>query len=233
MTFSYSVVIPAHNAALTIGESIASVMAQTILPEAIIVVDDGSTDQTAAVARNCSGPVTVVSQANLGPGGATTTAFHRVATPYFATLDADDIWLPHKMANQGELLLGNPEFAGVFSLAREFRDGQPPDAAGSGAVRRLWTRTTMVLKTETARAVGDFHDFPGRLGEVIDWLSRSRDLGHRYEMIEDILAMRRVRPGSLSHALDAERARGYLVAVRNAMRRRNATLPDGSGSPAT
>jgi glycosyltransferase involved in cell wall biosynthesis len=223
VTFAYSVVIPAHNAAATIRATIASIMAQTVPPQAIVVADDGSTDDTAAVALASPGPVRVVSQANGGPGAATTAGFHEVATPYFATLDADDIWLPHKIAVQAEAFARDPELAGVFSLAREFIDGQPADPNGPGTVRRLWTRTTMLLRTAPARTVGDFHDFPGRLGEVIDWLSRSRDLGHRYVMVEEVLAMRRVRAGSLSHALDAERARGYLVAVHNALSRRRAT----------
>ncbi len=220
MSFAYSVVIPAHNAARTIGEAIASIMAQTLAPEAIFVADDGSTDGTGAVALASPGPVQVITQANGGPGAATTAGFRRVTTPFFATLDADDIWLPHKIATQAAEFARDSQLAGVFSLAREFFDGQPADPNGPGTVRRLWTRTTMVLRTEPALAVGDFHDFPGRLGELIDWLSRSRDLGHRHTMVEEILAMRRVRAGSLSHALDAERARGYLVAVRNALKRR-------------
>jgi glycosyltransferase involved in cell wall biosynthesis len=220
VTFAYSVVIPAHNAAATIAETIASITAQTMPPLAIILVDDGSTDGTAAVALACPGPVSVVAQANGGPGAATTAGFRRVTTPFFATLDADDLWLPHKIAVQAGEFTRDPELAGVFSLAREFIDGQAADPDGPGTVRRLWTRTTMLLRTEAALEVGDFHDFPGRLGEVIDWLSRSHDLGHRYVMVEEVLAMRRVRAGSLSHGLDAERARGYLVAVHNALKRR-------------
>ena len=91
-----------------------------------------------------------------------------------------------------------------------------------GTVRRLWTRTTLLFRTEAAREVGDFVDLPGQLGEVIDWLARSRDLGHRHAMVEEILAMRRIRPGSLSSELDADRSRGYLFAVRNAIERRKA-----------
>jgi glycosyltransferase involved in cell wall biosynthesis len=220
VTFAYSVVIPARDAAATIAETIASITAQTVPPAAIIVADDGSTDGTADVALACPGPVTVIAQANAGPGAATTAGFRRVTTPFFATLDADDIWLPHKIAVQAAEFARDPELAGVFSLAREFIDGRPAEPNGPGSVRRLWTRTTMLLRTDAARAVGDFHDFPGRVGEVIDWLSRSRDLGHRYTMVEEVLAMRRVRAGSLSYGLDAGRARGYLVAVHNALKRR-------------
>ncbi|WP_428031319.1 glycosyltransferase family 2 protein [Ancylobacter sp.] len=232
MSLDYSVVIPAYNAAGTLGEAIRSILAQTLPPDAIIVVDDGSTDDTAAVATAFGSPVTVVRQHNQGPGAATTAGFREVATPYFATLDADDVWLPPKMEVQAARLVGSPDITAAFSLARQFKDGETPDPH-VGPEYRLWTRTTMVLKTESARQVGDFHDFPGRLGELVDWLGRSRDLGHRHVMVEEVLAMRRVRAGSLSHSIDATRARGYLVAVHQAMKRRQARQagPDDEGSP--
>lgn len=220
MTFSYSVVIPAYNAAATIREAIESIRGQTIPAHEIIVVDDGSTDGTAADARATGGPITVVSQDNRGPGAATSVGMSRVETPFVATLDADDLWLPSKIARQAEYFASNAGLAGVFSLARLFADGEPPASDGAGAIRRLWTRTTLLFRIEAARAVGDFVDLPGRLGEVIDWLARSRDLGQRHMMVEEILAMRRIRPGSLSHGLDAERSRGYLAAIHAALERR-------------
>ena len=224
MTFSYSVVIPAYNAAATIGEAVQSILDQTIRPARIIVVDDGSTDRTAAAVAGMGPEVMVVGQDNRGPGAATTAGFDRVMTPFVATLDADDLWLPHKIACQAALFCSDPGLAGVFSLARLFADGAVPDPNGEGAIRRLWTRTTLLFRTEAARAVGDFIDLPGQLGEVIDWLARSRGLGHRHVMLEEILALRRIRPGSLSYRLDAERSRGYLAAVRASLERKRQSV---------
>ena len=219
MTFSYSVVIPAFNAAATLGQALQSILDQTVRPQHIIVVDDGSTDGTAAAVAGMSG-ITVIRQDNRGPGGATTTGFRRVVTPFVATLDADDLWLPRKIERQAACFQRDPGLAGVFSLARLFADGAVPDPDGEGAVRRLWTRTTLLFRTEAAREVGDFIDLPGRLGEVIDWLGRSRDLGQRHALVEEILALRRIRPGSLSWRCDAERSRGYLAAARAALERK-------------
>ena len=222
MTFSYSVVIPAFNAAATLGDAIRSVLAQTVPPHTVIVVDDGSADETAAIAMACGPPVTLVRQHNQGPGAATTAGFRRVATPYVATLDSDDVWLPRKIEVQSRRLTEEPDVGGVFSLARQFAEHETPDPDAPGPEFRLWTRTTMMLRTDAARQVGDFHDFPGRLGELVDWLGRSRDLGHRHVIVEEVLAMRRVRAGSLSHAIDTARARGYLVAVHEAIKRKQA-----------
>jgi glycosyltransferase involved in cell wall biosynthesis len=220
MTLAYSVVIPAYNAAATIRQAIESILAQTIPAQAIIVVDDGSSDGTAAIARGLPGPITIVSQDNRGPGAATTAGFARVTTPFVATLDADDLWLPHKIARQAARFAADPGLAGVFALARLFVDGEPATAEGSGTVRRLWTRTTLLFRHEAAREVGDFIDQPGKLGEVIDWLARSRDLGQRHALVEEVLALRRIRPGSLSYGRDSERSRGYLTAIHAALERK-------------
>jgi glycosyltransferase involved in cell wall biosynthesis len=228
---AYSVVIPAYNAAPTIAETIASVMAQTVPAHDIFVVDDGSTDGTASVVAGLNGPITIINQENQGPGAATTAGFKRVVTPLVATLDADDLWLPMKIARQLATLDDDPGLAGVFSLARLFADGADPDPAGDGAVRRLWTRTTLLFRTAATREVGDLVDLPGRLGEMIDWLARSQELGHRHVMIEEILAMRRVRAGSLSSKLDANRSRGYLLAVHKAFERRKALAAKSKAAP--
>ena len=234
MTLAYSVVIPAYNAEGTIGQAIGSILGQTIPPRQVIVVDDGSSDATAAVAASLAGPITVLSQGNRGPGAATTAGLSRVETPFVATLDADDLWLPHKIARQAACFAADPGLAGVFTLARLFIDGEPAVAVGNGAVRRLWTRTTLLFRREAAREVGDFIDLPGNLGEVIDWLARSRDLGQRHAMVEEVLALRRIRPGSLSYGRDIGRSRGYLAAIHAALERKKrmavgiaaAPLPD-------
>lgn len=229
MTVAYSVVIPAHNAVRTIEQAVDSVLRQTIPPREIIVVDDGSTDGTAALVAGMAGNITLVRQANEGPGAATTAGFNLVITPFVATLDADDLWLPHKIARQVACLEGDPGLAGVFALARPFVDGAAPNPDGEGAVLRLWTRTTLLFRSEAAREVGDFVDLPGRLGEVIDWLARSRDLGQRHAMVEEILALRRLRRGSLSDCRDTHRTRGYLFAVHAALERKKS----GAAKPGT
>jgi hypothetical protein len=92
----------------------------------------------------------------------------------------------------------------------------------------------LLYRSDAAREVGDFVDLPGQLGEVVDWLARSRDLGQRHAMVEEILALRRIRPGSLSYGRDSDRRRGYLFAVHAALKRRNLlpAEPRAGSSPA-
>jgi glycosyltransferase involved in cell wall biosynthesis len=228
VSFAYSVVIPAHNAAVTIAETIASILGQTIPAQEIIVVNDGSIDGTADVARQAAANVTLIDQANLGPGAATTAGFRCAGAPFIATLDADDLWLPHKIERQAAAFADEPTLSGVFSLAQQFIDGERAEAE-SGSAQRLWTRTTLLYRRDAARQVGDFIDFPGRLGEVVDWLARARFLGHRHLMVEEVLALRRVRANSLSQeSLRTGGSRGYLAAANAALRRRRQQGPRGS-----
>jgi glycosyltransferase involved in cell wall biosynthesis len=218
----YSVVIPAFNAEATIAEAIESVVRQTVPPAEIVVVDDGSTDRTAEIARSCDPRVWLVSRENGGAGAAMTTAMRHLSLPIFASLDADDLWLPDKMAKQLAHLAENPSCDFVFSHWRTFRsDG---GTAGVDVASPGWSRTTMATRTERALAIGDVVDPPGGRGEMIDWLARGRHLGLRMDMLEVVHAMRRIRPGSLSYGRSSERDKGYARVARLALQRRKGVV---------
>src|SRR5215470_3986925 len=114
----YSVLIPAFNASDTIRECLTSVVGQTLSPDEIIVVDDGSTDNTADIAGRFDQRIKVYRQDNLGPGAATTAAIAQASQPLVAMLDADDLWQPEKMARQIDHLRAHPECHAVFAHMR-------------------------------------------------------------------------------------------------------------------
>jgi glycosyltransferase involved in cell wall biosynthesis len=93
-----SVVIPAYNSESFIAAAIASVQAQTRHPAEIVVIDDGSTDATAA--RAIAAGARVVVQANQGPSAARNTGIREARQPWIAFLDADDAWTPDKLERQ-------------------------------------------------------------------------------------------------------------------------------------
>src|SRR5689334_21096641 len=94
-----SVVVPAYNAARTLPATAASIRAQTLQPLEVIVVDDGSADDTVAVAHALGLPgLRVVSQANAGHAAARNTGVAEARGRYVAFVDADDLWLPDKLA---------------------------------------------------------------------------------------------------------------------------------------
>jgi len=109
-----SILIPAYNAQEWIADTIRSAVAQTWEPKEIIVVDDGSVDTTAAVARQFeSQGVRVVTQANQGGAAARNKAFSLSRGDYIQWLDADDLLAPDKIARQMEAALraGNKKVA--------------------------------------------------------------------------------------------------------------------------
>ncbi|WP_378948487.1 glycosyltransferase family 2 protein [Mesorhizobium sp. ANAO-SY3R2] len=223
---TYAVVIPAYNSARTIAETLRSVAAQTLAPAEIIVVDDGSTDDTAAAAIQSGVPIQYVRQDNTGPGAATTRGFALASTPFIATVDADDLWLADKIERQFRRLDGEPDLAAAFTHWRTFRHGEPD--TGLGHAGPGWSRTTMLVRRDVALAVGPVIDPPGNRGEMIDWLGRARAAGHKMAMIDEVLALRRILPGSLSYGRDPARDRGYLEVARMAMMRRK-LQKDGQG----
>jgi len=218
MTETYCVVIPAYNAADTIEDALQSILRQSIPPAEIIVVDDGSSDETANVVKKFGPPVTLISQQNQGCGAATNAGMERVSTPLLAFLDADDIWLPGKARTQLEYLAQNPAISGLFGRAQIFKGTVEQPVLGS--IIDMWSRTTMMIRTSVAREIGPMFDPPGGRGDTIDWLARGQELGFRFELLPEVMAMRRIRPGSLSYGRDTEKDRGYLLTIKRALDRR-------------
>jgi glycosyltransferase involved in cell wall biosynthesis len=95
-----SVVIPCYNAARFLGETLRSVLGQTRLPLEVIVVDDGSTDGSDAVAESFGPPVRVVRQDHRYDSAARNRGIEEAKGEWIAFLDADDLWLPRKLEKQ-------------------------------------------------------------------------------------------------------------------------------------
>lgn len=109
-----SIVIPAYNSAKLIEDTLDSVMAQDYRPIEIIIVDDGSKDDTAAVVEGYSGPIRLISQKNAGPGIARNTGIKECRGEFVAFIDADDLWHPNKLSQQYAVFTQNPQFGAVF-----------------------------------------------------------------------------------------------------------------------
>lgn len=96
-----SVIIPAHNAARYLGETLASVEHQTYDDWEIVLANDASTDETADVARSFGDRVTVLeSRTNMGPAAARNLALTAASGELVALLDADDLWDPRYLEHQ-------------------------------------------------------------------------------------------------------------------------------------
>ncbi len=103
-----SVVIPVWNAARHLRETLRSVLCQTCLPDEIVVVDDGSTDDSAAVAESLSPLVRVLRQENRGESAARNRGIEAARGDWIAFLDGDDLWHPEKLARQLAVVMADP-----------------------------------------------------------------------------------------------------------------------------
>lgn len=218
MKSDYAVVIPAFNAGRYLGEALNSVLRQSAVPTQIIVVNDGSTDNTEAIARSFGSAIQVITTVNRGAGPATTTGIASVENAIVAFLDADDIWHDDKMERQlGHLLDGELGVDAVIGKMDSFGETHVKQAATDGAG---WHRSTLIMWTEKFRAVGAVENMSNGYGEMIDWFSRAREVGMRFHLPNNSVASRRIHSASLSYRGGAERDSDYLQAAIRALKRK-------------
>ncbi len=206
-----TVVIPAHNAERTLDEAIASALGQSLAPLEILVIDDGSTDATAAVAERhaagSAGRVRLIRKENGGVASARNRGLAEARGDLIAFLDADDAWVPEKLAIQAAHLASRPEVALVGTGTHRWPGDAPPQPQGSPptvrrisrerlAVRnRLVTSSVLVRRSAVAQAGGFDEELHGP--EDHDYWLRIAELG-AIEVIDAPLTGYRVVPGSLS-----------------------------------
>ncbi len=153
-----SVVIPAYNAAATIEKTLDSILAQTIAPGEVIVVDDGSSDATCENVARYGERVRLISQSNAGPAAARNHGIRESQFDWIALLDADDTWLPEKLECQ--LPHCQPGVGLVYCFEFEDEAKFPGDDLD---FETLWTHnyigtSTVILCKKTLEKTGDFSE---------------------------------------------------------------------------
>ncbi|MFO7570008.1 MAG: glycosyltransferase family A protein [Smithellaceae bacterium] len=213
-----SVIIPAFNAALYLGEAIESVLAQTIPPDEIIVVDDGSDDDTAGVAEKFS-RVHVICQQNQGCAVARNTGIAAASGNWLAFLDADDIWLPEKLAFQSDYLKLNPSCQAAFGMVENFFSPE----LDSKQRERLYCPAdqmsgihagAMLIRRDTFFQVGEFNPSM-RMSQFIEWFTRFSDSCRDYHVLPELVLLRRVHLNNTTALRRDEVHKNYLKIARS------------------
>ena len=231
-----SIVVPAWNGTATLPETLDSLRAQRINSFEIVVVDDGSTDGTAAMVRGRRDRrIRLVHQANRGLAGARNTGIAEARGAYIGFCDADDLWHPGKLAAHVAHLDARPfvglSFSGsalIDPSGAVLRTAQRPrltgiDAAhvfrrnpvgnGSTAVMRRATLGTLAWTPEAERERPWVFDESFRRSEDIEcWLRLALTTSWRIEGVPGLLTAYRVAPGGLSADTDAHLA-GWTAMV--------------------
>jgi glycosyltransferase involved in cell wall biosynthesis len=213
-----SVLIVAFNAERFIGEALASVFAQTVQPSQILVVDDGSTDATTAIAE-VDPRVTVLRREHEGISAARNSGIAALDGEHLAFLDADDVWLPTKLERQLPMLEDDAVQA-VFCRADEFWDSDLP-IAGSGlrapqiGVEGPLTSALLIRRT-AADLIGPFAADP--VGDWIDWWARARAAGITEVFVPEVLLRRRIHGANNSFLQSTDARPVLLETVREHLR---------------
>lgn len=190
-----SVIIPTYNRADLVQQAVESILAQTWDQYEIIVVDDGSTDDTEHALTRWHGRIRYERQENQGESAARNRGVQLARGAYVAFLDSDDLWLPGKLARQVEVLERNPAAGVVFCRAslidgdgRRLPDNSIFDLDGLTQVsfeqlcrKSLFAPSTVVMRRAVFDAVGGF-DEAIRYGE--DW-----DLWLRSALVTSIVGL--------------------------------------------
>ena len=229
-----SFVIPACNQDAFVGRAIDSTLAQTHTPVEVIVIDDGSTDGTAAVlAEYKARPnVTIIRQANAGVAAARNRGLASSRGEFVCFLDADDFLAPTFSARLAAVLLDQPRAGFAFcEIQRVDRFGEPADALSVAASRtrltgdildslilgEFFTSSSTLVRRAVLDAVGNFDPSLGGHADYELWL-RIIAAGHEAAFVTDRLASYRLHPAAMSHDVARMRASRVQALQRVASR---------------
>mgnify|MGYP001384992243 CR=1 FL=1 len=207
-----SVLVPVWNNARFLREALESALAQTRPADEIIVVDDGSDDDSAAIAESLSGAVPAVRcirEPHRGVSAARNSALAAARGDFIAWLDSDDRWTVDKLAVQIDYMLAHPE-VGV-SFTRQRLCYEPGIERPSWALRQELDESvgappigtcSLVARRALFERVGGF-DVARARGEDIDWLMRALAAGESFGVVEAPLLLRRVHANNVSTMMPA------------------------------
>jgi glycosyltransferase involved in cell wall biosynthesis len=203
-----SVVVPVRDGDRHLDEALQSIAEQTFAPFEVVVVDDGSRDTSAAIARRWG--ARVEPQPRLGQSAARNRGVESSSGDLVAFLDADDVWLPDKLERQVGTLAAHLHVDVLFGHVRQFRSRDAP-----GAPQRGVLFSTMVARRGALEAVGPFA-IEWRVGELMEWLMRAREAGLRELVSSDVVSLRRLHASNVGRARDArvDHARILRAAIK-------------------
>lgn len=226
-----SVIIPVYNGERYLDEAIGSVLAQTYQPIEIIVIDDGSTDGSADVAKRCS-TVRYCVQENQGIGAARNHGVDLARGTCVAFLDADDVWTQDKLAYQMEALQNDPTVDVVFGYAKEFQSvgsAQEVRDARISDVKAVpgHIPSAMLVTKQAFHRAGPFES-KWRVGEFADWYLHAMEKGLRMTMLPNLVVWRRVHGGN-NGVRQREAFGDYVRILKASLDRRRAAQSDRRG----
>ncbi len=219
-----SVIIPVRDGAAYISSAIESVLGQTEPPAELLVIDDGSTDETAnIVSRFFSCGVRLVQQLPKGAAAARNCGTALARHELLAFLDADDVWTSSKLEQQCAEMRSDATLDMVFGHVRQFvsPDVEPATRAKLRCPSESFPAHfagTMLIRRKAFERVGLF-ETEWAVGEFLAWYARAQLLGLREKMIPRVLLERRLHSANQGILKRSERGE-YVRVMKKVLDRR-------------
>lgn len=213
---SVSAIVPTYNSRGYLAETLDAILGQTTPPVEILVVDDGSTDDTVAVAERYGSAVTVLSGEHAGTAATRQRGFRASTGDLIAGCDADDLWAPTKLERQVEALATNAALDAVGCLADEFLSPDVDESYLPGRGLRHGVRSlaasSLLIRRRFVTSVGGFATASG-LGESVEWFATALRAGMRTDVVDEVLTRRRIHAHNTSRSFDAQK-QTYIEILR-------------------
>lgn len=220
-----SVVIPVYNGERYLAEAVQSVLDQDYRPLEVLVIDDGSTDASGAIAGSFGPPVLYHRREHAGLAATRNYGVQQARGELLAFQDADDRWVPGRLARQVAILQSEPELDGVFGKMHQFVSPEL-DPALSERLRpravelEALSPCTLVIRTAEYLRVGE-QDARWTLGEFLDWLLKARELGIRTRILDEVVLERRIHENNMGRRERHSRS-DYARILHAALQRKRA-----------
>jgi glycosyltransferase involved in cell wall biosynthesis len=186
-----SLVIPTWNAARTIGAALDSALGQSVPPDEVIVVDDGSTDETKQVLGAYAERVVYIEQKNAGPAAARNRGLQVAQGNLICFLDADDLFAPDALALLARTLEANPSSEIAHGQVQDFRERDGESVFH--APRFGPNLGSAVFRRSVFEKIGNFEESL-RLAEDLDFWLRTREHGITRQLVPAVTYWYRRRP---------------------------------------
>jgi glycosyltransferase involved in cell wall biosynthesis len=218
--------IPVRDGEAYLAEAIESILGQSRPCEQVIVVDNGSTDRSAEIARGYGSAVELVLEPRPGIGAARNAAMRAARGSHIAFLDADDLWDPAKTALQLSAFEADPDLRLAFGHVRQFVSPDLPveDAAALRVPADPQPGVyigAMLAARSAIEAVGPWPE-DVQISDGLAFLLRARELGLKQAMLPQTVTLRRVHGENHSIRNRGERAEFARLLKQSLDRRRAA-----------
>jgi glycosyltransferase involved in cell wall biosynthesis len=221
---SFSIIIPAYQAASFVGDAVESALAQTVPPREVIVCDDGSTDDLAGALAVYAGRITLLRKEHGGAASARNAAVRSASTDFVAFLDADNVFLPEHLEAVGELAALRPDLDILTTDAYLELDGRVygryyrgkarfiVEDQRRGIIHQHFIFGNAAMRRDALLAVGGYDETV--LAEDTDLFLRMILGGSRVGLVDEPLCVYRIRGGTLSSSLPRSLRSGVVVLER-------------------